>query len=144
MRDLLAIRDERRHVRRDVDVQRQAFLRDQRLVERRNLRDDRRDVKLARRHGELVRRTARVGENLAHRLEQLAAAADDARHAVALLLGQRAENPIAQDLGVRDDRRQRRPQVMRDVREKLRLERVARLQLGVDLRRLVQRLLELR
>jgi hypothetical protein len=50
-----------------------------------------------------------------------------------------AEDPVAQDLGVRDDRRERGAQVVRDVREELRLERVT----GLELRDAARRLLEL-
>ena len=84
---------------------------------------------------ELVRRAARVGEDLADLIEQLPPAADDAAHALHLSRRQIAENPVAQDLGVRDHRGERRAQIVRDVGEELRLERVARAQLG-DLRRI--------
>jgi len=45
---------------------------------------------------------------------------------------------------VRDDRRERRAQVVRDVRQELRFQCVARLQLRIDLCGLVQRFFEQR
>ena len=120
-----AIRHERRYILRHVDTQRQPLLRDQRLVERRDLRDDRTNVEFARRDGELVRGATRIGEDLADC--SLPAARDDARDALALALRQGTEDAVAQDLGVGDDGRERRAQVMRDVRQELRLERVTRL-----------------
>ena len=57
-------------------------------------------------------------------VEELSAAADDPRDALRLSLVERAQDPVAQDLRVRDDRRQRRAEVVRDVREELRLQGV--------------------
>ena len=78
---------------------------------------------------ELVRRAARVRQDLADLIEQLAPAADDAADALELARRQIAEDSVAQNLGVRDDRGERRAQVVRDVREELRLQRIARAQL---------------
>ena len=89
---------------------------------------------------ELVRRAARVRQNLADLIEQLASAADDAANALQLPRRQIAENSVAQNLGVRDHRGERRAQIVRDVREELRLQRVAR----AKLRDLDRGLLQLR
>ena len=86
---------------------------------------------------QLVRRAARVREDLAHLLEQLAAAVDDPRDAVELSLAQRAEDAVAQDLRVGDDGGERRAQVVRDVREELRLQRIARFEIGDVLKSLL-------
>ena len=68
-------------------------------------------------------------------LQQLVAALDDARDAAALPVVHLAQDAVAQDLGVRDDGREGRAQVVRDVRQELRLKRVARLQLRDEPRR---------
>ena len=87
---------------------------------------------------ELVRRAARIREDLADLIEQLPSAADDPANAVELSRRQIAENSVAQNLGVRDHRGERRAQIVRDVGEELRLERVARAQLGDFAARLLE------
>ena len=119
-----------RHPRVRLDDERQPLLLEQRLVQRAHLLEHLADGEPRRDDRELVRRAARVGEDLADLVEQLASAADDAAHALELSRRQIAENPVAQNLGVRDHRGERRAQIVRDVREELRLELVARAQLG--------------
>src|SRR6185437_10460197 len=140
VRDLLAVGVDRRKLLLNVDGQLQPLLLEQRRIERAHLiqriadREDRCGER------ELVRRAPRVRENLSDLGEQLASAIDDPAHALHLSHRQIAQDPVAQDLGVRDHGGERRTQVVRDVRQKLRLERVARPQLGD----LDDRLLELR
>jgi hypothetical protein len=57
------------------------------------------------------------------------ATVDDASDAFTLLLIQLAEQPVPQNFGVCNDRSERRAQVVRDVRKKLRLQRVTRSQI---------------
>ena len=122
--------------------EREPLLAHQRLVQRAELREHVGELERRARDGELVRRAARVGEDLADLVEQLPAAADDARDAVELPVAQRAEDAVAQDLGVRDDGGERRAQIVRDVREELRLQRIARFEIGDVLKSLLELRLE--
>ena len=94
------------------------------------------DAELAARERELIRGAARVGENLADHVEQLASAADDAADAVLLPRRQLAQDAVAQDLAVRDDRGERRAQIVRDVGQELGAQRGLVAQLGDEPREL--------
>ena len=141
--DLVAVGAHAGQVRCDIDREEQRPLGDERSVERRHLRDQLIHGEIAVRRRELVRRAARVREDVADHVQQLPAAADHADDALALPRVELAEDPIAQDLGVRDDGRQRRAQVVRDVREELRLQRIFVPQLRDFARELKMLLLEL-
>jgi hypothetical protein len=127
--DLLAIGVNVGQIPRDVSRQLQALASRERLVQGARLFEHLCDVEHRRGDGELIRRASRVVEDLADLLQELASAVDDAGDALQLPVTQLTEDAVAQDLGVRDDGRQRRPKVVRDVGEKLRLEGVLRPQL---------------
>jgi hypothetical protein len=144
VRQLLAVGRDRRQVGRQVGGEHHVARRGERAVEREHLLDHRGERERGHRQRELVGRAARVGEDLAHHLQQVVAALDDPVDARPLPVAERAEHPVAEDLGVRDDGRERRAQVVRDVREELRLQPVARLQLGDEAPRLAGLRLERR
>jgi hypothetical protein len=129
VRDLFPIGVNGWEVSGDPRIELEAFARGQRLVERAGLLEHLGDRKRRRGDSELIRGAARVVENLADLLQQLAPAVDDPGHALELTVAQCAENAVAQDLGMCDDGCQWGAQVVRDVREELRLEGVLGAQL---------------
>ncbi len=142
VRHLLPVGVQRREAVLDLGREREPLLAHERVVQCAELREHVGEVERRAGDRELVRRAARVGEDLADLVEQLPAAIDDPRDAVELPLAERPEDAVAQDLGVRDHRGERRAQVVRDVRKELRLERVARFQLGDRLKSLLELRLE--
>src|SRR6266705_556962 len=105
------------------------LLRRKSLVEHSDLVDYFGDVEFCANEIDLITGAAHVGEYLVDHVEQLLSATHDAGDAIPLLGIELPEHPVAQYLGVGDDSSERRPQVVRDVREELRLERVTNLQL---------------
>src|SRR3954464_7168348 len=73
---------------------------------------------------------AGVRQDLANLREELASTADDPVDALHLAIGERSEETVAENLGVCDHRRERCAQVVGDVGEKLRLQLVARAEVG--------------
>src|SRR4051812_4204819 len=111
VRDLLAVRKKRRYVVRDVHGQLELLLGQQRLIEPRYLINDFREREGRGSQGELVRRAARVREDLAYLVEQLPTAGDDPADALELALVHLAQHPVAKDLGVGDHRGERRAEI---------------------------------
>src|SRR5690349_10060101 len=130
VRHFLAIRDDRRRGRLDVDLELQVLALDERFVERGYLTQHVDDREGNRYDGELVGRAAGVREDLTDLREELASTADDSVDALHLAIGERTQEAVAKNLGVRDHRRERCAQVVRDVGEKLRLQLVARTQVS--------------
>ena len=131
VRDLLAVGVERRERRRDLDGRASAPSCDERLVQRRDLATTSTSGTSVGATVELVRRAARVGEDLADLIEQLAAAVDDpARCCRCCRVVSAPSIPSRRISACVMIGGERRAQIVRDVREELRLERVARLQLG--------------
>src|SRR5689334_2242152 len=126
VRHLLAIGDDRWHRRVYLDANLEAFPREQRLVQRIHLLQHL-SYREARWHQrQLIRGASRVSQNLTDLRQQLASTTDDSVDALHLTVGDRTEEAVAKDLGVRDHRREGCAQIVRDVGEKLRLELVAR------------------
>ena len=88
------------------------------------------DQEARRNQCQLIGGTARIREDLTNLRQQLSAATDDAVDALQLSIGDRAEEAVTENLGVRDHGRERRPKVMRDVGEELRLQLIASAQVG--------------
>src|SRR6476469_94498 len=72
----------------------------------------------------------RMRQDLGDHVEQLSAAGNDHGDAFLLLRADLAENSVPKDLRVSDDCGQRRSEVVRDIRKKLRLERIAITKVG--------------
>src|SRR5512141_662349 len=81
-------------------------------------------------------------QDLGDHVQQLSSARDDRRDAVTLLGRDVAKNPVTKNLRVRDDGGERSAQVVRDVGEKLRLQRVALAQVHDETLRLDELRLE--
>jgi hypothetical protein len=138
VRDLLAIGVHGLEVVGHVCHETQSLLAHERLVDRAQLREHVAQVEPSRRDGELIRRAARVGEDLADLVEELASAVDDARDAVELAVAERTEDAVSQDLRVGDHRGERGAEIVGDVREELGLQRVAGLEVSDVLKSLLQ------
>ena len=95
-------------------------------------------MKARRDDGELVGGAARIREDFANLVQQLTSAVDDAANALELPGRQGAEDAVAEDLRVGDDRGERGPEVVRDVGEKLGLRGAQRLELGNALARFLE------
>ena len=77
-----------------------------------------------------VRLHARELEKLGDQLRETTAVVLAGVEQIALLVVDLAENPLAQDVEAHDDRRQRRPELVRDLGEEIGLEAVELLEMG--------------
>ena len=130
VRNLFAIGEELRHVRLHAHVERELLLLEQRRIQGADLIEDVANVEARRDEVELIGGGAGVRQNLTDLIQQLTAAANDAPDTVHLPRREITEDAVSQDFRVRDHRRERRSEIVRDVGEELCLERVTRAQLG--------------
>src|SRR2546423_3827096 len=98
----------------------------QRLVEQSHLIDNLGDREFGAHERHLITGATDICENLVDHVQQLLAAIDDASDAVALFRVQLTEHAITQYLCVGDDGSERCAQIVRDIRQELRLQRVTR------------------
>jgi hypothetical protein len=102
--------------------------------ERRGLLDERRQPHLLDVHRHLCGLETREAEDLLDEREEMVAARADPLELERLLAGQRAEDPVGEQLGVADDPRERRAQLVRHRREEVGLRAVGILRVEVELR----------
>jgi hypothetical protein len=127
--ELVAVRVHRRDVVSVETLDDQPFFRCQSGVQQPHLVHNFGYRKLRSNQMDLIAGAPDVGEDLVDHVDQLLAAVDDAGDALPLPRIQIAEHTFTKDLRMRNDRGKRSSEVVRDVGQELRLERIARLQL---------------
>src|SRR5678816_4108587 len=114
-----------REVCGNIAIESQLLTRNERLIQLIDLIDNLIQREQRRIDGQRLAGSLRVQKNFRNHVQKLPATGNDRADALTLPLIHVPQQSVAKNFGMRDDRGQRRSQIVRNVREKLRLQRVA-------------------